>query len=455
LFVTIVAAALGGLPSAILHAQSPTLHGYITALHPPNGFDINGEHVITSAETRFGPIGARNPVSNGPMRDAIEIGAWAQVFGQQDRKAKTVAAQTVLFRDDWDRKLTGLGVIEKVISTAPELVFAADGYSIRVTAATEVKFPHDVKSAADVHADLWVLYEGKLDQDGLLVAGKIRFLSDKHAKAKPEKAAGDSGVAAAPPPPSTAEVAARNNAQPPNNAPRQKGFQGEVRGTEVQLGGISYMISNNPALQSRVQRVGMSLVPAWQKLLPDDDPSKIQFLFIAVDDTAREEHTSPDEDDLILVPAQLAARFKNEDQLAAVLADGIAFSLQQQAPQVTQLNRATMTEAGVMAAASFAGFAGLAAAGVYGHEYEKKALNEQRWRVALQLMSDAGYDPWQAPEAWRLAAPGKLPADTSTLKYPDRSGYQFAILNLTYKKPAPTNVTEGGSTANPSASRKP
>jgi hypothetical protein len=82
-------------------------------------------------------------------------------------------------------------------------------------------------------------------------------------------------------------------------------------------------------------------------------------------------------------------------------------------------------------------------------------LNEQRWRVALQLMSDAGYDPWQAPEAWRLAAPGKLPADTSTLKYPDRSGYQFAILNLTYKKPAPTNVTEGGSTANPSASRKP
>ena len=86
---------------------------------------------------------------------------------------------------------------------------------------------------------------------------------------------------------------------------------------------------------------------------------------------------------------------------------------------------------------------------------KKKALNEQRWRVALQLMSDAGYDPWQAPEAWRLAAPGKLPADTSTLKYPDRSGYQFAILNLTYKKPAPTNVTEGGSTANPSASRKP
>jgi len=54
-----------------------------------------------------------------------------------------------------------------------------------------------------------------------------------------------------------------------------------------------------------------------------------------------------------------------------------------------------------------------------------------------------------------IAEPRKLPADTSTLKYPDRSGYQFAILNLMYEKPAPTNATENGSTANISARGKP
>jgi hypothetical protein len=87
---------------------------------------------------------------------------------------------------------------------------------------------------------------------------------------------------------------------------------------------------------------------------------------------------------------------------------------------------------------------------VYQHEIDK-ALKEQRGRVALELMADAGYDPWQAPEAWRLAEAKKLPGDSSTLKYADRSLYQLGILNLMYKKPAPTNATASGSTANTSA----
>jgi hypothetical protein len=59
-------------------------------------------------------------------------------------------------------------------------------------------------------------------------------------------------------------------------------------------------------------------------------------------------------------------------------------------------------------------------------------MEEQRGRVALSLMEDAGYDPWQAPEAWRLLEPKKLPADLNSLKYPNRSGYQLGILNLQY-----------------------
>jgi len=82
-------------------------------------------------------------------------------------------------------------------------------------------------------------------------------------------------------------------------------------------------------------------------------------------------------------------------------------------------------------------------------------MNEQRWRVALELMAEAGYDPWQSPEAWRLVAPGKLPADIGTLKYPDRSGYQLSILNRMYKKPAPTQATESGPTTGGSVSEKP
>jgi hypothetical protein len=450
LFIAVAAAGLGCLPSAILHAESPTVRGYITAVHPPDGFDVNGEHVMTTADTQFGPIGAKipiatkNPIGSGPMRDAVQIGAWVEVFGERDRKIRTVAATTVLIRDDGDSKLSGLGVIDQVISIAPELVIAADGYRIRVTPATEVRFPRDVKSAADVHAGLWVLYEGKLGQDGLLVAGKARFVSTDHAKAKSEKTLSDSGQPAATP-------------QPPNNAPSQTENQIKISGTEVQIGNDTYQISKDQALQSRVSQIGLNLVPTWLLQLPVNDPAKIHFSFIAVNNGAHEVLTFPDSKGLILVPTQLAARFKNDDQLAAVLADGIEVCLQQQTPMIIQLNRTTLAEAAGLAAVSLApyGYLALGAAGnVYRHGTDK-ALKEQRWRVALQLMAEAGYDPWQAPESWRLAEPGKLPADTSTLKYPDRSGYQFAILNLMYKKAAPTNAAESGATANTSASRKP
>jgi hypothetical protein len=306
----------------------------------------------------------------------------------------------------------------------------------------------------NVHANLWVLYEGKLGQDGFLVASKVRILPTDHPKVKSENAPGDSSKPSATSQPLASGVeAAKDNAQRPNSTSSQTEVQEVDRMRETEVYGDTYRISKDPALQSRVRRVGMSLVPTSQNQLPEDDPSRIPFDFIAVDDPAHGIHASPDSDGLILIPAPLAARFKNDDQLAAVLADGVAFGLQQEAPRVFELNQAALTRAAVMGAANLVPFGGLAAGSVYYLEHER-VLHEQRWRVALQLMADAGYDPWQAPEAWRLAEPGKLPADTSTLKYPDRSGYQFALLNLMYKKAAPTNASEGGSTQSDADRRK-
>jgi hypothetical protein len=74
------------------------------------------------------------------------------------------------------------------------------------------------------------------------------------------------------------------------------------------------------------------------------------------------------------------------------------------------------------------------------HEIGRK-MEEQRGRVALSLMADAGYDPWQAPEAWRLLAPKEPAKDPSKLKYPDRAGYQLEILNLQYKRKAASEAT--------------
>lgn len=383
--------------------------GYITAVHPPDGFDVNGEHVITTADTAYGPMGFEAPIKNGPMRDAVSVGASVEVIGLLDRHSKILTAHSVLIHVNPDRKLDGLGVIVRVISTAPGAVFAADGYRIRITPATEVRYPKEMKSFAVVHPGMWVLYEGKLDQDHLLVASKLRFLDTEHAKAK-------------------------NNVPPPVGPPDPAVSETPDGKRIMQLdNNTTYTVTADSALQTRINRIGMRLVPAYQKQLPANDPSKIKFFFYAIDDPLREVHSYPD--GRILMSAQVAARFKDDDQLAAVLADGIALCLQAQTPVVIRINRTTLTQAAdITAAWAAAGLAGAAA-------MSAKFAEEQRARLALQLMAEAGYDPWQAPEAWRLVGPFKLPADTSKLKYPEQSRQQFEILHQIYGKPAPANAT--------------
>jgi hypothetical protein len=57
----------------------------------------------------------------------------------------------------------------------------------------------------------------------------------------------------------------------------------------------------------------------------------------------------------------------------------------------------------------------LAVNGAMPNTKEQIQMEEQRGRIALALLADAGYDPRQAPEAWRLLDPKHAPADPSAL----------------------------------------
>jgi hypothetical protein len=187
-------------------------------------------------------------------------------------------------------------------------------------------------------------------------------------------------------------------------------------------------------LQQRVHRIGMALVPAYQRAMADDDPSKIHFRFFAVDDNKLRGAICL-LDGAILVSKQTVERLGNDDRLAAVLADGVAYNLQRQAAKQVRMNRAAwgVEIAGEVAGAFVPGLgsAMLMTGGLVGSK-DETAMQEERLRIALALMRDAGYDPWQAPEAWRLVTPKKLPANLASLTYPDISCYQFGILNLQY-----------------------
>jgi hypothetical protein len=425
----------GGLPSQTAVAQTASetnvIEGYVTAVHPPDGFDVDGKRVTTTPNTCYG-LKTGTPVrSDSPWRASIEIGAYVYVSGAINWSAATATATTVLIRPDRDETLSGLGAIERVADAGAQPIFEADGYRIRITPETGVGLPPGVKSLGDVGANIWVQYVGRRDKDGVLVASQAVFIPAKPAKVKAIKGLDEYDMHFVPP---RAAGAASGGTQPPNGATGQEPVL--TGNGSVKLYFRTHKIPADQELQARVQRVGARLVPAYQKDLPADDPSKIDFRFYAVD--ADKLHTEVCSlDGLVLVPMQMVERLKTDDELAAVLADGIAFNLQRQAARIIADNRETLaSEAAGDVAGAFIPGVGLAVIlgdSVASSKAEKQ-LEEQRGRVALALMADAGYDPWAAPEAWRLLAPKKLPTVMDSLKYPSRSGYQFSILRLQYKK---------------------
>jgi hypothetical protein len=90
----------------------------------------------------------------------------------------------VWFRDDQDRKLAGIGVIERVIRPGPEPVFEADGHRNHVTSATEPRIDGGPRSVDGVAVGDWVRDEGRSDKSGDLIASQAEFLAAKAAKVK-------------------------------------------------------------------------------------------------------------------------------------------------------------------------------------------------------------------------------------------------------------------------------
>jgi hypothetical protein len=397
------------------------VEGYITAVQTPDGFDVNGTHVTTVSTTTYRQIDNKGVKSESAPTDALRVGAYVQVVGTSVEK--TLNAESVLILVGRDKNLKGFGVIEKVVLTGSEPVFQADGYRIRIASGAVTTFSGGLKMLADVGTNTWVKYEGKRSQTGELVATRAEFFPARQGKIKP--------------------------ILPQAIVPNQDSLMDangnfESLRTKVRLSDAGgncgwHRVPADKALQERVLRVGLSVVPSYQKQLADDSSSKIRFRFYAIDDAKTRSEVvcdvgiawGPKNLGLVLVPKQMVERLKSDDTLAAVMADGVAYNMQQQSARlITEWRELYGAEIAASAAASFAG--SMAVDELVGRKIETQ-MQEQRGRIALALLADAGYDPWQAPEAWRLLAPKHLPKDLDSLKYPNQSGYLLGILNLQYR----------------------
>jgi len=422
------------------------VRGYITAVQSANDFEVDSWHIVVPPDAGFGLIGAKTTSSNSPLRDAIRVGAYVKVLGSMNHHTHTATASGVYLRDDWDKKLAGLGVIYRVAGNSADPLYLADGYQIRLTPATNITYSGEIKSIADVNVNVWIKYEGKRDSAGVLVASKATFLP-----AKPTQYRGTFGQRESPEhglvPASERHVKKpdQSDALPdPTIDPathNRVDFQETLDkdGNLTADAGIRYGLLNrwhtipaDPALQSRIQRIGARLVPAYQRDLPAGHPSKIHFRFYAVDDDKTRWEICPLEG-LILIPTQVVNELHSDDQVAAILANGVAFNLQRQAARVAADNRILL---GIDAVTFFVPGLGLAASigTIDAANNINIALEEERGRIALALLDDAGFDPRQSPDAWRQLASkhGKTRySDSDSFDFP---GYQLSILNLQYRE---------------------
>jgi len=296
------------------------------------------------------------------------------------------------------------------------LLIHADGYPIRITGKTKMQWIAPLQSLGDVKAGSWITYKGKLDTTGVLVAASASVGPDIVG---------------------TREESLRKKDEYDPSAVSARAKQNFLKDGVTGGCGWSMLMGCDPknfppykdaAMQARIENIGNSLIPLHQRDLPGSDQAKINFRFQLIDTKLfRDVLVLPS--GIILVPHQVVERLRNDSQLAAVLAEGIAGALEKQEYRTKRKVRAAFASAMATPLVPYAALGFTAA-----REIEEKET-EQRDRVSLALMCTAGYDIDQAPIAWWLLAPGK-PQPLSETEMPERTDYLYRILGAVWRKSA-------------------
>ncbi len=396
--------------------------GFVTRIADTGGFDVNGVHVLLGPKTTITlkswegtATGARSVSTKETKVPALFLGERVEVYGDVLNGSTEIRAKRILFSMPVNR-VSGIGIIDLVppssLSNEGRL-FRADGYIMLLPAKVGATFASPLKSLDDVRTNQWIRYHGTQRPDGIVVLDKADFSPNTinhredrlRMKTDYDPSVIDKGDA-------------------------QSGASKLFQGKDIKR----LPAWHDAAMQERVERIGSSLIPAFQKALSEDDPTRIDFRFQVIDQSKQRDSRSMPSG-IVLVPYQLVERLPDDSQLAAVLAISIAEVLEKE-------DLRTIPTTHKMLAANIAGAA--ASAFVPGVELVPSVANftvvrsaqqhaeQQIARVSLWLLHDAGYDITQAPMAWwSLAA--KTKGDPLPKDMPDRSAFLYQALGSTWQ----------------------
>jgi len=405
--------------------MAPETDGYVTRVASSSDFDVNGYRILCGRKTKtsVGPSTGKIVTYSDCPGGTPYVGECMTIYGRINDKSRVITADLIEAKSFNPEAITGSAVIDGIpsgssVSAQPDrLLVRADGYSILIHRETKIAWAPPLHALTDIKLGDWIGYEGTPNGTGIVIASKVK-LSPESITQSEEK------------------LRAKNEYDPssvPADAKQNLLKDAFALGYDPK----KFPPFDDAAMQARVEKIGNSLVPAYQRALPDSDASKIQFRFHLVDNKhfcgmlPCDAFTLPS--GMILVPHQVVERMQNDSQLAAVLADAIARALERQQYRIGGKVKTAYASA---AAASFVpyggGFGTLAGEGVASKLLMKEM--EQSGRVSFTLLHDAGYDIDQAPMAWWLLASRK-PQPISEIDMPDRAAYLYRILGESWHNP--------------------
>jgi len=403
-----------------------SLAGYVTRAASGSDFDINGHRVVCDGKTRTkleSGHGAKRSALGCPTEPPF-IGEPLIAYGAMFNGSHSIHAHFIESRRPGNPQTAGSAVIDaapaQIVTEAQPSGFClrADGYRICIDTNTKIEGDPPLRSLAELRAGSWIKYKGKMGATGLVIASSLEIGANVIANREQNLRADNEYDPAAVPADARQnylKVAFRGGYDPKKFPPFE-----------------------DAAMQARVEQIGSSLIPPYQRSLPDSDPAKIHFRFQVVDNKhfcgfmTCDTLTLPS--GIVLVPHQVVERTQNDSQLAAVLADSIARALEKQQfrAEGERLAATATTLAGLFV--PYAGSGMIAGGSIAERRILTRAV-EQSGRVSLALLRDAGYDLNQAPMVWWLLA-SETPQPLTEIEMPDRAGYLYRILGEAWNCPA-------------------
>jgi Peptidase family M48/Domain of unknown function (DUF5666) len=406
------------IPNTISAAvKQVKIRGYITNIISPTVFEIDDVKVSRSETLIFNLENQDATVNFKP--ENIRVGTEIEVEGMLDDQTNELKAIKVSIDLDQFRKLKNTTVLsrtpEGIVKTEKGWngVFWADGRQVRINETTQVLFElnkseqkavetaaknskkkaeteaadkdeftdsEPLKDIADVKPGMFATFEGMQQPDGAILASRIVFVKNELEK-------GEGGL----------WKSMKITEKTPNFT---AGEPGELKVSSVG----KFKLLPNQQVQEYVQRIGQSLIPAYQKNLADDDPQKINFKFYVIRD--KDANAFALANGAVVINSGMITKLENEAQLAAVIAHEISHATQEHTwRQINKdKNKRTALMVGSLAASIFAPGLGtmldlINSAMVNGYS---RRLEDQADRIGLEYMVAANYDPREAPRVWKI-----------------------------------------------------